>query len=264
MSVRARDVRFGYSPTRGVFSDLSFEIPEGLTVVLGPNGSGKSTLLRLLLGALTPSHGAIELDGVPVRTLSAPARAKRIAYVAQRPSVASAFTVREVVALGRYALTPDLDAVERQLEALELTAMASRVFASLSVGEQQRVSLARALAQLECDPGGPRRVLLADEPTSAMDPRWVAHSAAVLRSLPERGIDALVVLHDFTLACRLADTVLVLDETGTIAGMGTPDEILQPALLSEVFSTPFTRESTADGPILIPKLTYQTGGTEST
>jgi len=265
MSLRTHGVHYGYSPARTVFTDLSFEVPRGLTVVLGPNGAGKSTLMRLLMGAAKPERGAVELDGTPVRSLTSPERAKRLAYVSQRPSIASAFTVREVVSLGRYALSPDLDAVDRQIEALGLGSMASRVFASLSVGEQQRVSLARALAQLECDSDdAPRRVLLADEPTSAMDPRWVALSVSVLRELPGRGIDALVVLHDFTLAGRLADTVVLLDERGVIAGLGTPDDVLQPELLSDVFETPFAREATAGGPVIVPKFAHQTDQARST
>ncbi|MEQ9616499.1 MAG: ABC transporter ATP-binding protein [Phycisphaerales bacterium] len=255
MTLAIRGMTFGYTPARRVFEEMSFDLPRGLTVVLGPNGAGKSTLLRLLLGSLNPAKGTIELDGEPVRSLDAPARAARIAYVSQRPSVASAFTVREVVALGRYALAADSEIIEAQIQSLSLASMAERVFASLSVGEQQRVSLARALAQLHSvDEDAPRRVLLADEPTSAMDPRWVAHTTPVLRSLPARGIDALIVLHDFTLAARLADAVLVLDGDGRIDAIGPPDETLRPDRLERVFGTPFTRHDTPEGPFLAPRI----------
>ena len=253
MTLCARELAFGYDPARPVFEGLTLGFEEGVTVILGPNGAGKSTLVRLLMGALKPDRGVVELHGDPVRGLRAPARAARLAYVAQRPSVASAFTVREVVALGRYALSLDEGAIDLSIDRLGLGPFAGRVFASLSVGEQQRVSLARALAQLHKDgDDDPRRVLLADEPTSAMDPRWVAHCAGVIRSLPSLGIDPVVVLHDFTLASRLADRVIVLDQNGAVACDGAPGDALDPAKLGEVFGTLFSRFETADGPVIHP------------
>jgi len=197
-------------------------------------------------------------------------RAKRIAYVPQRPSVASAFSAREVIALGQFALMPDPDAIERVIDRLSLGTLASRTFAALSVGEQQRVSLARALVQLEADgtggdegKDGPRRFLLADEPTSAMDPRWVAHTTPILRALPGMGVDVLVVLHDFTLASRLAETIVVLDEDGQIASMGEPSVALDPGTLGEIFKTPFLRISSAAGEIVVPEIGGRAGAGET-
>lgn len=253
MSLRAHELAFSYVKGRPVFESFDFELSEGVTVVLGPNGSGKSTLMRLLMGSLVAERGVVELSGEPIRRMRATDRAARLSYVAQRPSIAAAFTVRDVVALGRFALPPDEEAVDEQVEALALRELAHRPFASLSVGEQQRASLARALSQLhrrgESDE---RRVLLADEPTSAMDPRWVAHTVSVIRSLRARGIDALIVLHDFTLASRVADRIVVLDGSGRIGADGPPETALDPSRLGEIFRTPFVRVKTEGGNIVTP------------
>lgn len=255
MSIRAESISFSYGKSAPVFEGLDFELGEGVTVVLGPNGAGKSTLVRVLMGASPPTNGRVEIDGRSVHRMPATERARRLAYVSQRPSVASAFSVREVIALGRFALTPDEEAVEAQIAALALEDFADRPFASLSVGEQQRASLARALAQLHREDDSPeRRVLLADEPTSAMDPRWVAHTTRVIRGLPGLEIDALIVLHDFTLASRLADRIVVLDADGRIACDGSPDEALEVGRLSKVFGTPFLSVQTPSGRIVTPEI----------
>ena len=139
-------------------------LPGKLTAILGPNASGKSTLLKCMLGGLNPQAGRVLLDGHPIRSIKSRELARRIAYVPQRSYVSAAFTVREVVELGRYALAPDEKKVTKAITQLDLTEVSDRIYSTLSVGQQQRVMMARALAQLS-----PDGLLLLDEPTSAMD-----------------------------------------------------------------------------------------------
>src|SRR5690606_22127620 len=116
-------------------------------------------------------------------------------------------------------------------------------------GQQQRVILARALAQLAGGDEPPaRQVILADEPTSAMDPRHELHALGVLREQARRGRAVVVVLHDFTAAARFADRALVLDDSGRVAAVGPVERTLRAGVLSGVFGVPF-REIFEGGPV---------------
>ena len=138
---------FGYRPGAAVLRDLHVKLRAGrLTVLLGPNASGKTTLLRLLLGQLTPDAGSVTLHGRPVATITARELARQVSYVPQRSGVSFAFSVREVVAMGRYAFG-DRRYVEEALRHLDLANLATRPVRELSGGQQQRVMLARAWAQ---------------------------------------------------------------------------------------------------------------------
>ncbi|MGE4242152.1 heme ABC transporter ATP-binding protein [Ramlibacter sp.] len=191
--------------------------PGRVTVIAGPNGAGKSTLLSLLTGQRVADEGAVLLDGVEVRRSPAAVLATRRAAMAQESSVAFDFTAAEVVELGRYPhrRRPGADESAIVREAMEVTGvahLAQRTFATLSGGEKARVHLARALAQVwEPLPGGEARWMLLDEPTAALD---LAHQHAVLRLVRawahDRGVGAVVVLHDINLALRYADDALVL------------------------------------------------------
>ncbi|MBM4107932.1 MAG: ABC transporter ATP-binding protein [Phycisphaerae bacterium] len=254
MALRAQGVRFGYRAGRTVLTDVSASIePGSVTAIIGPNGAGKSTLVRLLAGLLAPDAGQVTLDGEPVAGMPATTRAERIAYVSQRGGVAFSFAAGQVVRFGRYSLGGERDdrAVGRAMERMEVAALASSAFDELSAGQQQRVMFARALAQLDRDRPGGTRVLLADEPFSAMDPRHVAQACAVMRGLAGEGLAVAVVLHDFAAAGRLADRVLVLHEGGTVAACGAASEVLRPGLLSGVFSIAFRSLGDPGRPVLV-------------
>lgn len=267
MPLTCRDLDFWYRADAPVLRKVSLRLHPGQVVaVLGPNGSGKSTLLRLLLGALMPRAGTVELSGAPIRNIPARRRAAMLAYVPQRPDVAAAFTVREVVALGRYAAPPDDAAVERAIEQMDLADRADDLFAILSAGQQQRCAVARALAQLSPQPTAPpnspenaappTRILLADEPISAMDPRHALATLDRLRAVaappnadgPENGSPphravVVMVLHDITAALRYADRAVVLDQSGRVAADGPVNLALDPEILRHVFGVPFHRLS---------------------
>jgi iron complex transport system ATP-binding protein len=159
------------------------------------------------------------------------------------------FSVREVVAMGRYALPADPAAIEDALRDAQLLDRADEPFALLSAGQQQRAAIARVLAQVRGKSGAPpgaTRCVLADEPIAAMDPAHSLWAMTILRALASTGLTIVVVLHDFTLAARFADTALVLDDAGQVAASGPVAESLDPAVLSRVFHTQFHRLS-ADG-----------------
>jgi len=264
--LRAEDVTFAYPGGEPVLRGARAEIRAGcVTGVIGPNGAGKSTLLRVLAGLLRPAAGRVELldgrgrarglGGVGSREL-----AMRLAYLSQRPTVAFAFTVRQVVRLGLYArrgAESGADGVvERALENVGAVDLIDRPFGALSVGQQQRVTLARALAQL--DGGGRERgreVLLADEPVSAMDPKHAAHAMGVLAGLARSGMGVVVVLHDLTLAARTLDRVIALDGDGRVIAEGATREALTPELLQTLFDWPFRwvdGDGVGGGGVLVP------------
>jgi iron complex transport system ATP-binding protein len=237
----ASNLSFAYLPGRPVLRGLSLAVRPGSVLALcGPNGCGKSTLLRLLAGLLTPDQGSISLAGRPPDEMPPADRARLLAYLPQQPEVALSYPVRRVVAFGRLARDGSAShpAVDAALAAVDLTDRAGDPFPTLSVGQRHRAALARCLAQLGWpEPAG--TVLLADEPTAALDP---AHALAVLdlfRAFAAAGGAVVAAMHDLTAARRVADDAALLDGAGTLAATGPAAEVLIPDRLNPVFATAF-------------------------
>ncbi len=244
MTLRAASVDFAYRRARPVLSGVDLAIEPGrVTAIVGPNASGKSTLLRLLLGRLAPTSGRVTIDDRPVRRLHPRELAKRLAFVPQSPALSFAYSVEQVVRFGLLAMGRSAPpaAVERALERLDIADRATDPYTELSVGLQQRVALARALAQLNAAPRDASRYLLADEPTSALDPRHALGVIDLLTELASDGVGVGVVLHDLSIALRVADDALVLDDTGRPAASGPASETLTPDVLRPVFGVRFAR-----------------------
>jgi iron complex transport system ATP-binding protein len=184
-------------------------------------------------------------------------RARRLAYIPQRTSLAFSFTVRQYVALGVYALGSQAreEDVQRAMERADIADRAEEPLPVLSAGQQQRATLARALVQLERRTAEgdlpPPLGLLADEPVSAMDPRHALHTMGLLRDLAAAGLTVAVVLHDLTLAARFCDRALLIDAGGHIAADGPTAEALDPGILAEVFEVDFERLRGDGGPVLV-------------
>jgi iron complex transport system ATP-binding protein len=219
--------------------------PGEVVAVVGPNGAGKSTLLKVAAGERAPSAGRATLDGRPLAARSPEHLAIRRAVLPQQSALAFGFTAFEVAMLGRtpHAATRDGHeaAAWRALERAGVAHLAERRYPTLSGGEQQRVHLARALAQLDgpAAPDAPRapRYLLLDEPTASLD---LAHQHAVLalaRAHAEAGGGVLVVLHDLNLAAQYADRLAVL-RGGRLLAEGRPAEVLDPGLVHAAFDVP--------------------------
>jgi iron complex transport system ATP-binding protein len=238
---------------------LSLERGE-LACVVGPNGSGKSTLLRLCAGLLAPTGGSIELDGAPLAALGSRERAKRIAFVPQALRALPDVDARAFVLGGRYAHHPrwagilaretraDREAVECALAEADALALASHRLDELSLGQLQRVRVARALAQ-------EAPLLLLDEPTAALDPEHQVRLFLLLEALVAAGRSALVVTHELGLAGRFARRCVVLQE-GRVAAEGAPAAVFRPETLSPVFGAHlhYGRVPGADGerPLVVP------------
>ncbi|MDY7108932.1 MAG: ABC transporter ATP-binding protein [Planctomycetota bacterium] len=225
--------------------------PGRITAVLGPNAVGKSTLLRCAIGLLRPDEGDVLLGGKLAHRLRARELAALAAYVPQRSIVSAAFTVREVVRLGRYAVGRSERRVEEAITTMELTAIAERPYPALSVGQQQRVALARALAQVP-----ERGILILDEPTSAMDMRRARNCFSVLRRLADEGATVLMAMHDLPAAAALADDVWLLaaGAPGHLAASGPVEQVMRGDRLERVFGVGFEWARRGDGSrVLLPE-----------
>jgi iron complex transport system ATP-binding protein len=236
------EVSFAYSPAKPVLRGVSARLEAGVvTAIVGPNGAGKSTLCRVAVGVLRPGSGSVALGGEDVHALGHRERARRVAYVPQKTSIAFAYTVRQYVALGRYSSAGGGDeaAVERALSRMDLLGRAGDPLPELSAGQQQRAAVARALAQL--DGAGEVKSLLADEPVSAMDPLHALQTMAVLREAAGEGAAVGVVLHDLSLALRWCERAVVLDSSGSVAAAGPVGGVLTPETLQRVFGVRFVR-----------------------
>lgn len=221
---------------RPVVRELSLELAPGeVLAVLGPNGAGKSTLLDALTGGLRPAAGEVRLAGKALRSWRARDLARHRAVLLQHSPLAFPLPVHEVVAMGRAPHGPtDRDAIVAScLAEVGISHLASRTYIALSGGEQQRVHLARALAQLIGAPSP--RFLLLDEPVNHLDPAHQHQLLAVARRLALfEEVGVLAVLHDLNLAAAYADRIAVLHQ-GRLVALGTPREVLTESLLAHTF-----------------------------
>lgn len=222
-----------------LLSEVSAELPYGsVTAILGPNGAGKTTLLSCLAGALRPQQGCVTLDGTPLAEYSLTALARKRAVLSQSHHIAFPFTVGEVVAMGRNPYQTDTTAAadariaRAALAQLEAETLIDRDFATLSGGEQQRVQLARVLAQLWQQR---EAHLFLDEPTSALDLKHQHQLLQLARQYAQQQRWAVtVILHDPQLAKRYADRVIYL-KPGHQATTGPAEQMLTPEYLEEIY-----------------------------
>ncbi|HEE9786265.1 TPA: heme ABC transporter ATP-binding protein [Enterobacter soli] len=216
-------------PHRTLINDVSLSLSQGeLMALIGPNGAGKSTLLRLLTGYLKPASGQCLLAGKPLHDWHPEKLSRRRAVMRQQTQLGFDWPVEAVVGMGRAPWThhPETAVVREVMQITGCLPLAGRQFAALSGGEQQRVQLARALAQLWCD-GEPGGWLFLDEPTSALDLYHQQHLLRLLKTLTGRGkLHVCIVLHDLNLAALWADRVVLL-HNGQIVSHGTPEQVLQ-------------------------------------
>lgn len=219
-----------------ILQDISLAVKRGEFVgIIGPNGSGKSTLLKHVYRVLQPQRGEIVLLGRRLSDMTLAESAQEMAVVGQFHTVAFDFSVYDMVMMGRIPqqrhggriTRQDKVAVERALQLVGMDAMAKRRFHSLSGGEQQRVVMARALAQ---EP----RFLLLDEPTNHLDIRYQMQLLELAAGL---GIGVLAVLHDLNLAAMYCKRLYVLKD-GQLIAAGEPQKILTSKLVYQVYGVP--------------------------
>lgn len=244
--IELKNLRAGY-PGRPVLEDITLDFRPGeVLAILGPNGCGKSTLLRTSNGLLTKNGGEVLLDGVPLERLSAKEIAQKVAYLPQSRSVAN-ITAGRMVLHGRFPYLSyprrysqkDREMVQKALEWVGASELASRPLPELSGGQRQKVYLALALAQ-------DTETILMDEPTTYLDISCQLEVMALARRLAEEGRAVVMVLHDLTLALRYAHRAALLRE-GRVRQIGTPEELYGGEALEEVMGAALGRVETEEG-----------------
>ena len=249
--IKTKHVTYGVRG-RPILKGIDFQAERGEFVgIIGPNGSGKSTFLKHLYKVLRPQTGEIWLAGEDLTAMKNREMAQRLAVVVQEHEGGFDFTVEEVVLMGRRARQRLLEAdsgadrilVDRVLAQTRLTDLRDRSFSTLSGGEKQRTLIARALAQQT-------EVLLLDEPTNHLDIKYQLQLLELMK-----GLDCTVVaaLHDLNLAAIYCSRLYTLKD-GRVVGMGTPEELLTPDFLREVYEV---RAEVQQGPSGEPRIFFQ-------
>jgi ABC-type hemin transport system ATPase subunit len=222
-----------------VIRELNFTIRPGeLVTLLGANGAGKSTLLKLLCGHYAPSGGGIQFFNQPLSSYTPELMAKKRATLHQHNVVNMPFPVQDVVLMGRYPhfrskpCPADWDIVEETMHVCGVTQLKERSILTLSGGEQQRVHLARVLAQVWDCPGA---LLLLDEPISAMDTLYQHQTLGILKALTQKNYMVMAVLHDINLAAQYADRILMM-KNGKRWCDGPPAAVINTLNIYSVFS----------------------------
>ncbi|MBI2846641.1 MAG: heme ABC transporter ATP-binding protein [Chloroflexi bacterium] len=260
--LRVQELTFAYDDSQVVLQGISLEVAPGeMVALLGPNGSGKTTLLKIVLGLLRPHGGQVWLDGQPPDSLSRRRIAQQVAVVPQHFHMPFAFTVQEVVMLGR---TPhvtqfmggespaDRKAVRQALEFTGLTPLASRSFHALSGGERQKVMLALALAQ---EP----RLLLLDEPVAHLDIRHQVETMELVNRLnQEQGLTMIAAMHDLNLAAQYCNRLVMLSH-GRIVADGSPSQVLTAENIQGVYGADvcIVPHPTHGTPVILPKFEHK-------
>ncbi|WP_374965077.1 heme ABC transporter ATP-binding protein [Lysinibacillus sp. RS5] len=232
MTLETKQVSFSISDER-ILHEVSVQIKEKQFVgLIGPNGSGKSTLLKNMYRFLKPESGTVLLNEQDILKQSSKSIAKNLAVVSQETPVVFDFTVHDLVSMGR---TPhkklfeldqerDFQIVKNALNQTGIAHLEKRSFSSLSGGEKKRVMVARALAQQA-------QMLILDEPTNHLD---IQHQLQLMDLIQTLHLTVVAAIHDLNIAAMYCDQIYVLQQ-GRIVNFGTPEEVLTPALLQDVF-----------------------------
>jgi len=200
--------------------------------VIGPNGSGKSTLLKCIYRTLKPSSGIIKLDDINLSKLSIKETSKKLAVLSQHNNYNFDFSVKDILLMGRSPhkkfldrdTKEDYDIIYDSLNKVGMLDFIDRSFLTLSGGEQQRIILARALAQqTDC--------LILDEPTNHLDIKYQLQLMGIVKNL---NVEVIAAIHDLNIAAMYCDKIYVLKE-GTIVAYGTPKEVLTSELIKDVY-----------------------------
>lgn len=232
MNLSTENIRLSYG-AQEILKGVSINGNTGEFIgIIGPNGSGKSTLLKCIYRILKPHAGQVFLDGEELSGISIRNSAKKMAVVAQHNYYNFDFSVMEVVLMGRAPHkktmerdnAKDFQIAQKALETVEMEGFANRSFSTLSGGEQQRVILARALAQqAPC--------LILDEPTNHLD---ITHQIQLMKIVKNLKVTVISAVHDLNIAAMFCDRLYVLQD-GEIVGQGTPQEVLTAEFIKKIY-----------------------------
>jgi iron complex transport system ATP-binding protein len=234
VKLEVNGISFNYG-SRTALNDVTFSIGEGEVVgLIGPNGSGKTTLIKSIDRILKPRAGAVYVDGRETARLDNVQRSRLMAYVPQSAHSVFSSTVFDTLLLGRkphisWGLSQrDKEVVSRNIALMGLEKYTLRQFSELSGGEKQKVLITRALVQ---EP----EILLLDEPTANLDLRHQIEVLHIIRWIArEKDITVLMVLHDLNLASRFSGRLILLKD-GKVWDGGTPEEVLTPENIRQVY-----------------------------
>jgi iron complex transport system ATP-binding protein len=234
LKLKINKLSFSYNSTP-ILKDVELEVGLGeMVCIVGPNGSGKSTMLKCINQILETEQNSVLIDGQDVNSLSLRELSMIMGYVPQTSTSAFSFTVFDVVLMGRkpyinWNLSDrDSEIVAEMLDFLGIGDLAMRHFTELSGGEQQKVIIARALAQQP-------KLLLLDEPTSSLDIKHQLEILCILKSLAEsKHCSVIVAMHDLNMASRFSNRLLML-KRGCVFAVGTPESVLTEANIESVY-----------------------------
>ncbi|MCW3128848.1 MAG: ABC transporter ATP-binding protein [Methanophagales archaeon] len=251
MKLKVKEMEFSYASTP-VLENVCMELaPSEILGIVGPNGAGKSTLLRCIDRILKPQRGSILLDGQEIKEMSRMEIARRMGYVPQTSTRVFPATVFDTVLMGRRphlgwrSNEQDVEKVLEVLKLLDIVEFALRDFNEISGGQQQKVLIARALAQ-EAD------ILLLDEPTSNLDIRHQLEAMDIIKKLvKEMGISAIMAIHDLNLGSRYSDRIIMLNG-GTIIDAGNPASVLTPENIKQVYGVEAVVRNESGRPYIVP------------
>ena len=235
LEVRGLTVKIGNSLT--LVDNVSFKVEENQwLMIVGPNGAGKSTILHAITQEM-PYEGEILTEGVDIRHLKPVQRARKIGALRQKNHVGYAFSVKEVVRMGRYSYSPGLFAskdvqeeemVDQALELVGLKEIENQSVLTLSGGELQRTFLAQILTQ---DPD----ILILDEPTNHLDMVYQRQVFELVNDwVRQPGKAVISVVHDLSLAQRYGTHMMMLNK-GKIVALGSASEVIVPEKVDQVY-----------------------------
>ncbi|MDR0767480.1 MAG: ABC transporter ATP-binding protein [Methanosarcinales archaeon] len=235
--LKIEDLHFSYKD-KPVLDGINIDVKQGEIIgIIGPNGCGKTTLLKHINRNLTPAAGCVLLDGTDIKGMKKSAIARHVAVVPQSNEIHFSFTVRDIVTMGRMPFlekfrgesSEDIKKVEEAMQKTNIIAFADRFINTMSGGERQRVIIARALAQTPS-------IILMDEPTLHLDISNQFDILDLVKKLSdEDGLTVVIVSHDLPMVVRYCDRIIMLKDQKIFA-MGTPEEVLTPENIREIFN----------------------------
>lgn len=231
------ELSYSYAEKR-ILNEIKLSVGKGeIFGILGPNGCGKTTLLKNLNRNLKPESGCIMVDGTDISSISKKEIAQKVAVVPQSNEIRFAFTVREIVTMGRMPFedslrgesSEDLKIIDDAMEKTGIMGLANRHINTMSGGERQRVIIARAIAQTP-------QIILMDEPTLHLDINMQFEALDLIYNLSrENNLTVVIVSHDLPMVARYCDRMVLLHDKKIFA-MGTPEEILTSENMRTVFN----------------------------
>ncbi|WP_454801220.1 heme ABC transporter ATP-binding protein [Mucilaginibacter phyllosphaerae] len=236
--IEVKDLSFSVAKKK-IMDGVSFSLEPGkMLAIIGANGAGKSTLLKLLCREIYPTDGTIKFNRKDISSYTVKQLALMRGVLTQHNTVSVMFTAKELVLMGRYPhfenvpAPNDIDIINKVMQETGIAHLADRDYNTLSGGEQQRVQLARVIAQIYDRPNG---FLFLDEPTNGLDLLYQQQILQLARSMADRGYTVISILHDINFASQYADKILILKNGSTVA-QGEPLEVINCDNIHEAFS----------------------------